>query len=255
MFFDTHAHYDDRRFDEDRVEIITKAHENGVSYILNASSNMASVVESINLSQEFDFVYSAVGIHPHYAADLNNSMIAALSDFAKNRKVVAIGEIGLDYYYDNSPKEVQKHWFAVQIGMARELNLPVIVHDRDAHEDCLKIIKKEDAAQVGGVFHCFSGSVEMALELIRNNFYISIGGSVTFKNARKILEVVKNVPMDKLLIETDCPYLTPEPYRGKRNDSSYVKLVVEKIADLRGIPVEEVAQATMKNAKELFRIS
>ncbi|MDF2522659.1 MAG: hydrolase, TatD family [Clostridiales bacterium] len=255
MFFDTHAHYDDARFNEDRTETIINAHKNGVRYILNASSDMASVIESINLSQEFEFVYSAVGIHPHEVTNLNTSILSALYDFASSRKVVAIGEIGLDYFYDNSPRELQKHWFAEQIIMAKELKLPIIVHDRDAHEDCMKIIKKENAAQAGGVFHCFSGSLEMAQELIKNNFHISIGGSITFKNARKLPEVVKNIPLDKLLIETDCPYLTPEPYRGKRNDSSYIKLVVEKIAEIRDISVDEVAEATMNNSKNLFRIS
>lgn len=255
MFFDTHAHYDDERFDEDRAETIINAHKNGVSYILNASSDMSSVVESISLSQEYEFIYSAIGIHPHNVTDLNKGILSAISDFASNSKVVAIGEIGLDYYYDNSPKEVQKHWFAEQICMAKELSLPVIIHDRDAHEDCMKIIKRENAAQVGGVFHCYSGSLEMAQELIRNNFYISVGGSITFKNARKLPEVVKSIPLDKLLIETDCPYMTPEPFRGRRNDSSFIRLVAEKIADIKGISLEEVAKGTMKNAKDFFKIS
>ena len=255
MLFDSHAHYDDSKFDKDRYEIINKAHESGIGYILNAASNIASAVESIALTQEFEFVYASVGIHPHNVGDINDNTLVTLADFTKNAKVAAIGEIGLDYYYDNSPREIQKYWFARQVAMARSLKLPIIVHNRDAHEDTLKILKVENAKSVGGVFHCFSGSVEMAKELLKNNFYISIGGSVTFKNAVKTVEVVKYVPLDRLLIETDCPYLTPEPYRGKRNDSSFIGHVVQKIADIKGLSFEEVEDITTKNTKELFRIS
>lgn len=255
MLFDTHAHYDDPKFDKDRYEVIEKAHESGVSYILNAASNICSAVECIALTQEFEFMYAAVGIHPHNVEDLNDNTIVTLADFAKREKVVAIGEIGLDYYYDNAPREIQKHWFARQIALARGMQLPIIVHDRDAHEDTMNIIKAENAKSVGGVFHCYSGSVEMAREVLANNFYISIGGAVTFKNAVKAIEVVKYVPDDRLLIETDCPYMTPEPYRGRRNDSSYVRLVAEKIAEIKGLSYEELADITTRNAKELFRIT
>jgi len=255
MLFDTHAHYDDAKFSIDRDEAIDRAFRAGVAYILNASSNIASSVESISLSQQFDFVYVAVGIHPHDVKEINNNAISTLGDFASGEKVVAIGEIGLDYYYDFAPKELQKHWFSRQIDLALNLNLPMIVHNRDAHEDVVKIIKKENARRVGGVFHCFSGSVEMARDLLNDNFYISVGGPVTFKNAKKIIEVVKYVPNDRLLIETDCPYLTPEPHRGKRNESAYVALVADKIAEIKGISFEEVANITTENAKRLFRIA
>ena len=254
MLFDSHAHYDDIKYKDDVYEVIPNAHKSGVSYILNASSDISSCIDSIALTQEFDFVYAAVGIHPHNVEYANDNALKALADFAENKKVVAIGEIGLDYYYDNSPREAQKQWFARQINLAVNLKLPVIVHDRDAHEDSLDIITQENAKEVGGVFHCYSGSVEMAKVLLEKNFYISIGGAVTFKNARRVVEVARFIPIDRLLIETDCPYMTPEPLRGKRNDSSYMRLVAEKIAEVRGIAFDEVAAATTENAKRLFKI-
>ncbi|MCX7923758.1 MAG: TatD family hydrolase [Clostridia bacterium] len=254
MLFDTHAHYDDEKFDNDRYEVLKRVHEGGVSYIINAASNIASSIECIGLAQEFDFVYAAVGIHPHNVSESNDNTIVTLADFAGHERVVAIGEIGLDYYYDYSPREIQKYWFAKQINLAKDLKLPIIVHDRDAHEDTLNIIKVERAEEVGGVFHCYSGSVEMAREVLKHNFYISIGGAVTFKNAKKLIEVVKMLPNDRMLIETDCPYLTPEPHRGKRNDSGYIRYVAEKVAEIKGISVEEVAKITANNAKTLFRI-
>jgi TatD DNase family protein len=254
MLFDTHAHYDDERFEEDRHQVIKMAFEKGVGYIINASSDIPSNSLSVSLSQEFDFVYAAVGVHPHNAGEMDDGILETLKVYAKMPKTVAIGEIGLDYYYDNSPREVQKYWFARQIGLAKELNLPIIVHDRDAHEDVMNIIRTEDAKAVGGVMHCFSGSAEMARDLLALNFYISIGGPVTFKNAKKVIEAVKYVPMDRLLIETDCPYLTPEPYRGKRNDSGYVGLIAEKIAGIKGVSFEEIAEITTNNARRLFGI-
>lgn len=255
MLFDTHAHFDDERFDDDRDEVIRKAHESGVSYILNASSDMDSSRKSMALADKYDFIYAAVGVHPHSAGEMKEDDLEILAGYASHPKVVAIGEIGLDYYYDNSPRDVQKYWFARQIGLAREVGLPVVIHDRDAHEDTLAIIKAEGASEVGGVFHCYTGSVEMAKEVLKNNFYIALGGAVTFKNARKLLDVAKFVPEDRLLIETDCPYMTPEPYRGKRNDSGYVRLVAEKIAELRGVTFEEIAQITAQNARRLFKIT
>lgn len=254
MLFDTHAHYDDDKFNEDRHDVIMRAHESGVAYILNAASNMASAAESITLADTYAFMYAAVGVHPHNVDEMNEETISSIAKMALKPRVVAIGEIGLDYYYDTQPRDIQKYWFSRQIDLARELKLPVIVHDRDAHEDALNIIKAHDAKAVGGVFHCFTGSVEMAKDLINNNFYISIGGPVTFKNARKTIEVVKCIPDDRLLIETDCPYLTPEPHRGKRNDSGYVRLIAEKIAEIKGIAFEKVAEITTKNAKVLFNI-
>lgn len=252
--FDTHAHYDDTRFDEDRYTLIQTVHENGVKYLINAASDLNSAVESVALAQKFDFVYAAVGVHPHNAGDMSDQMLEEVKHLTENRKVVAIGEIGLDYYYDTAPRDVQKHWFARQIELAKNLKLPVIVHDRDAHEDCLDIVRNEGAKTVGGVFHCFSGSVEMAKELLKIGFYISVGGSLTFKNAKKAVEVLKTVPDDRILIETDCPYLTPEPHRGKRNDSGYIRFVAQKVAEIKGYSFEEVDDITTRNAKRLFGI-
>lgn len=254
MLFDTHAHYDDDKFAEDRYEVIEKAHESGVSYIINAATDVKSCEDSLALAHRYEYVYAAVGIHPHEVGDADDNALDEVARLAKDSKVVAIGEIGLDYYYDFAPRELQKHWFAQQINLAKELKLPVIVHDREAHQDSLEIIKQEKANEVGGVFHCYSGSLEMAKELLNNNFYISVGGSLTFKNAKKLVEVVRWIPLDKLLIETDCPYLTPEPHRGKRNDSSYVRFVAEKVAEIKQISVETVADVTLNNAKSLFNI-
>lgn len=254
MLFDTHAHYYDTQFDKDRSEAINRARESGVEYILSVSSDVASSVENVTLAQNYDFIYAAVGVHPHSVIDLNNNIISALTDFASYSKVVAIGEIGLDYFYDNSPREAQKIWFAKQISLAKSLKLPIIVHDRDAHEDTMKILKEENAKEVGGVLHCFTGSVEMAREVMNQNFLISIAGPVTFKNANKLLDVVKYVPDDMLLIETDCPYLAPEPYRGKRNESAHIKFIAEKVANIKGKTLEYIEQVTNSNAKRLFGI-
>ncbi len=254
MIFDTHAHYDDDKFDEDRDSLLKELHSNGIEYILNASADINSLDASIELSGKYDFVYAALGIHPHYAEEITEDIIEKIKILARNSKVVAIGEIGLDYYYDNSPRDIQRYWFERQIELAKELQLPIIIHDRDAHEDTVNIIKKTDAKQVGGIFHCFSGSREMALDMLKHNLYIAVGGAVTFKNSRKIKEVVEAVPLDKLVVETDCPYLTPEPYRGKRNNSGYLVHILEKIAEIKGVSMNEVAEATLINAKKVFKI-
>lgn len=255
MLFDSHAHYYDEQYDKDRHEVLKRAVESDVKYIISASSDISSSKENISLSREYDFIYAAVGIHPHSVLDIDNDVISALADFASFPKVVAIGEIGLDYFYENSPRETQKIWFVKQIALAVNLKLPIIVHDRDAHDDTLSIIKSENAKRVGGVFHCFTGSVEMAREVLNNNFHISIGGPVTFKNARKIVDIIRYIPDDRLLIETDCPYLTPEPYRGKRNESSHIRLVADKIANIRGKTLADIEAVTTANAKKLFNIN
>jgi len=255
MLFDSHAHYHDERFANDRHEALMKAYADGVGHILAASTDIASSRQNIKLAGQYDFVYAAVGIHPHDAINANDESLEELAELAlQSEKVVAIGEIGLDYFYDNSPRDVQKAWFVRQINLARELRKPVIVHDRDAHEDTMHILVSEKASETGGVLHCYSGSVEMAREVLKNNFYISFGGAITFKNAKKSIEVVRYVPDDRLLIETDCPYLTPEPYRGRRNESGYVRLVAEKIAEIRNIGLDEVISKTAENAKRLFNI-
>lgn len=254
MIFDTHAHYDDSKFDEDRNELLEELHQNGVTYILNASASLESLEANIALAEKYDFIYIALGIHPEYADKMHEGILDKIRLLSKNKKVVAIGEIGLDYYYGEPPRDIQREWFERQIELARELSLPIIIHDRDAHEDTVKIIKKTNANEIGGIFHCFSGSTEMAMDMLDYNFHISIGGVVTFKNAKKIVEVVKAVPLDKLLIETDCPYLAPEPFRGKRNNSGYLIHTIDKIAEIKGVSAQEVADITFSNAKKLFRI-
>lgn len=254
LIFDTHAHYDDNKFDEDRDLLLKELHQNGISYILNASASLESLDANIELAEKYDFIYIALGIHPEFAHMMDEGILDKIRVLSKNKKVVAIGEIGLDYYYDEPPREIQREWFEKQIELAKELKLPIIIHDRDAHEDTIKIIKKTNANEVGGIFHCFSGSVEMAMDMINYNFNIAIGGVVTFKNARKTVEVVKAVPLDKLLIETDCPYLAPEPFRGKRNNSGYLVHTINKIAEIKGISSQEVAEITFANAKRLFKI-
>ncbi len=254
MLFDTHAHFNDNRFKHDTDEAIKNAYESGVSYILNVSYNIPSIDHSVSLSKRYSYIYAAVGIHPHYSKEMNDEVLNKVRSMAENDKVVGIGEIGLDYFRDLSPRDVQKKWFAKQIDLAKELKLPVIVHIRDANEDALNVLKAENARDVGGIIHSFSGDVKMAKEVLNNNFYISVGGPVTYRNVRNLIDVVKFVPDDRLLIETDCPYLTPEPFRGKRNDSSLVRLVAEKIADVKGKSFEEIANVTTNNAKRLFNI-
>ncbi|HEY9062895.1 MAG TPA: TatD family hydrolase [Pseudobacteroides sp.] len=254
MLFDSHAHYDDEKFQDDRDDIIKKAYEEGVSYILNAASDIDTSLTSMDLAQKFDFVYAAVGVHPHSASTMDESTIARITEMVRSPKVVAIGEIGLDYYYDYSPKDVQKYWFKRQLELAIELSMPVIIHDRDAHEDIINIMKESKISQVGGVMHCFSGSREMAKILLDMGFFLSFGGPVTFKNAKKAIDVLQYVPMDRMLIETDSPYLSPEPLRGKRNDSRNVRLVAEKIAEIKGLDFETIASETLNNARRLFGI-
>lgn len=255
MLFDSHAHYDDSRFDEDRFELIEAVHSDGVGYILNSASDVPSSRKAIYLAEKYPFIYASAGVHPHEAGKADNDAEKKIYELLKNKKVVAVGEIGLDYYYDHSPRDIQKKWFARQIGIAREAGLPLIIHNRDAHEDVMRIAEQENAKQVGGVFHCYSGSAEMAARVLKNNFYISVGGPVTFKNAGKTAEVVQTVPIDRLLVETDCPYLAPEPFRGKRNHSGYLPYIVEKISQLKGLSFEEVEKITADNAKRLFKIA
>ncbi len=252
MFFDSHAHLNDDRFDDDRDELIASFNQNGICNVINIGADIKSSKESIELAEKYDFIYAAVGIHPHDVEDMTDADLDTLSDMSKHKKVVAIGEIGLDYYYDNSPRELQRKWFRAQMELANKLNLPVIIHSRDAMGDTLEILR--DCPVKAGVLHCYSGSVESAKEILKLGYYISFAGPVTFKNAKGLTEVAEFVPMDKLLIETDCPYLTPEPYRGKRNSSLYVPEVAKKIAELKGLPVEEVAKATKENTKRLFEI-
>ncbi len=254
MLFDSHAHIDDEKFDIDREEVIQRAIDNGVTGIINVGASMESSARSIALAEKYEGIYAAVGIHPHDAKDALDTDYEQLVRWTALDKVVAIGEIGLDYYYDFSPREVQRSVFIHQLDVARQTNMPFIIHDRDAHGDVLEILKKE-AKGLKGVLHCFSGSLEMANEVIKMGLYVSIAGPVTFKNAAKLPEIVTKVPLEYLLVETDSPYLTPQPYRGKRNEPAYVKLVAEQVANLRGIELDILAKATSENVKRLFGIS
>lgn len=254
MYIDTHAHYDDQRFDNDREELLKKVFATGVELIINPASSYESIDMCIKLSEQYEKIFIALGVHPHNACDLDEEKFSILSEKIDYNKVVAIGEIGLDYHYDFSEKKDQQFWFRRQINLAKDKNKPIIVHNRESNEDILRIIKEENARDVGGVFHCFSGSVEMAKEVLEQNFYISIGGPITFKNVRKSIEVVEYVPVEKLLIETDSPYLTPDPYRGKRNDSMMLKYIAEKISEIKGIEIDVLKKILVKNAKTLFGI-
>lgn len=251
--FDSHAHYDDESFDEDRDLVIKELSENGVVGILNCGASLKGARDSVELSNNYDFFYAAVGIHPEHAHEFSVETLEELKGLVENPKVKAIGEIGLDYYYEeNPPREVQKTAFRAQMKLAEECGLPVIIHDRDAHEDTLNILK--EFPKVKGVLHCFSGSVEFARECLKLGYYIGFTGVVTFKNAKKLVEVAKEVPMDKMLVETDCPYMAPVPFRGKRNRSDYIKYIVEKIAEIKESSVEEISQSTIKNTKIMLNI-
>lgn len=253
MIFDSHAHYDDSAFDVDRDLVVSELKENGIVGVLNCGSSFEGAKESARLAAENDIFYAAVGIHPEFVKELNEDVVMELKEMLKGEKVKAIGEIGLDYYYeDNPPREIQKAAFIRQMELAKEYKLPVIIHDRDAHEDTLNILK--EFPEVKGVIHCFSGSVEFARECLKLGYYIGFTGVVTFKNAKKVLDVVKEIPMDRLLVETDCPYMAPDPFRGKRNRSEYIKFIIDKIADIKGMDREVLQIETIKNIKDLLNV-
>ena len=254
MLFDTHAHYDADAFDADRLEVLASMPGQGVELILNPGCDLKSSQTAVELAERFPFVYAAVGVHPEECADWNAEHdIPVLEALAQNPKVRAIGEIGLDYHWpENPPRELQQQVFHAQLDLAEKLNLPVIVHDRDAHHDCLEIVRAHP--NVTGVYHCYSGGVEDAKTLMKLGWMISFTGSITFKNARRALEVIDLLPLDRMMIETDSPYMSPEPFRGRRNDSGRVHLVAEAIARRKGLDPEEVARITLENGKRFFRI-
>ena len=247
--FDSHAHYDSEAFNDDRKDLLNALPGQGVCGIINCGSDMASSLASLELADEFDYIYAACGVHPHEAESCKQGYLPVLKKLCMAEKCVAVGEIGLDYHYDFSPRDVQKKVFEQQLVLAKELDLPVIIHDREAHEDTFELLKRYKPK---GVVHCFSGSAEMAKEVVKLGMYIGLGGAVTFKNARKPLEVAAVVPSDRLLIETDCPYMTPVPHRGKRCDSSYIPLTAEVLASARNTTAEEILDLTRKNANTLF---
>ena len=252
MFFDTHAHYDDRAFDDDRYALLDSVHDAGVELIVDPGCDLKSSRASIALAERFPFVYAAVGIHPEELQDSTPEILAEISALAEDPKCVAIGEIGLDYYWDASHKEEQKLLFRQQLQLALELDKPVIIHDREAHGDCFEIVR--DYPGLRGVFHCYSGSAEMAKELLKNGWYLGFDGPVTYKNARKTLEVLAICPPERILIETDSPYLSPVPHRGKRNDSRNLRYIVQTIAENLRLEPETVAEITLENGKRLFGI-
>ena len=253
MLADSHAHIDDERFDADREEVVARALAAGVSLIVNIGADMASSARSVALAETYPGIYAAVGMHPHDSQDMQETDYLQLERWTTHPKVVAIGEIGLDYHYDLSPRPVQKEVFLRQLDLARKTGKPFIIHEREAHADMMDIIRNA-ARGLNGVFHCFSGSVETAREYLKMGFYISVAGPVTFPKSLKTKEVAKAVPLDRLLVETDSPYLTPHPFRGKRNEPAHVRLVAEEIANLRDISLEELAEATTANVRRLFNI-
>ena len=253
MIFDTHAHYDDIAFDEDRDELIEYMHQNGVDYIVNAGEAVKSSLAGVEMGKKYDFVYSASGIHPEHANETTDSDIVEIEKIAKeNKKVVAIGEIGLDYHYEGYNKEKQIDIFKKQLKIAKDLDLPVIIHSRDASQDTFDIIKESGVRK--GIIHCYSGSAQMAADYVKMGFFIGIGGVLTYKNARKLVEVAEEIDINNIVLETDCPYLAPAPFRGKRNNSLYIQYVAEKMAEIKGISYDEVCKITSENGKKIFGI-
>lgn len=253
-YFESHAHYDDRRFAADRNAVFEDISNDGVKYVVNVACDIKSCKTGISLSKSYPFIYSSIGVHPHNVKDLSNNDENLIRNFLKEDKVVAVGEIGLDYHYHYSPANIQKDWFIRQIKIADETNFPIIVHSREACKDTLDIIKKYSKLKQG-VIHCFSGSTQTAYQYIEMGFYIGIGGVITYSNAKKTVEVVKNIDLEHILIETDCPYLAPVPNRGKRNDSTNLVYVANKIAEIKGISAAQVCEQTMENAKKLFNLN
>lgn len=261
MIFESHAHYDDRQFDVDREKLLENLPFQNVGVIVNVGSDIRSSKESITLAHQYDYVYAAIGVHPDEVGTMKEADMEELSHMAKETKVVAIGEIGLDYFRKegNAYKSVQKEWFCRQLDLAKEIEKPVIIHSRDAAEDTIQILrdfrKENPQIENPGVIHCYSYSPELAKEYVAMGFYIGIGGVVTFKNAKKLVETVAQIPLERILVETDSPYLCPEPNRGKRNDSSQIRYVIDRIADIRGIAPEEVEKQTEMNARKMYRLS
>jgi len=249
--FDTHAHYDDERFSDDISKVLAELPSAGICGIVNCATDISSCKKSAEIAAEYDYIYFSAGIHPHESSEADDSFIEDIKSFIENKKCVAIGEIGLDYHYDFPPRDIQKDVFEKQIFLAKELDIPVIIHDREAHADIWEILKRY---RPKGIVHCFSGSVEMAKDIVGIGMYIGLGGAVTFKNAKKPVEVAKYVPIDRLLLETDCPYMSPVPFRGKRNDSSLIKYTAEFLAEIRNTDTQTLLDKTCENAKIIFSL-
>ena len=253
MLFDTHAHMDDRAFDTDREELLSALPGQGLALVMNPGCSLESSRNAVRLAKEYDYIYAAVGSHPDAADEVDEAVLEEYRELCKlNPKVKAIGEIGLDYHYEDIPRDIQLKAFRAQMELARELGLPVIVHERDAHEDGMAVVR--DFPEVTGVFHCYSGSAEMARQLVDRGWYIGFTGVLTFKNARKAIEVASSIPLERIVLETDCPYMAPEPFRGRRNDPGKLYRMAEKLAEIRGLSMEEVQAITVENGKQLYRI-
>lgn len=255
MIFETHAHYNDEAFSTDREEILAQLSSKGIGEVVNIASDLQSIDECLELAHRYPFMYCALGIHPSDSAPLTDGLLDGIREKLRDPRVVAVGEIGLDYYWDTPDREIQKHWFEAQLEMARQADLPVVIHSRDAARDTLQIMKEHRAGEIGGVVHCFSYSLEMAREFVEMGFFIGIGGVVTFKNAKKLKEVAAQIPLDHIVLETDSPYLAPVPFRGKRNSSLNLPYIAEAVAQLKGIETAEVVARTEQNARRLYRMA
>lgn len=255
MIFDTHAHYLDHRFDEDRESLISTLKNEGVNHIVEVSAGADDFDQIIGHIDKYDMFYGSLGVHPSEVSNLTELDMEKIKSLSKHEKIVAIGEIGLDYHFDDDPEpDIQKKWFERQLDIARELQLPVIIHSRDAAKDTFDILKEKKAGEIGGVIHCFSYSVEMALEYVKMGFYIGLDGPVTFKNGKKAKEVAAAVPLDRLVVETDCPYMAPEPLRGSRNTSANLKYIIAQIADIKNLPINEMEDVLYNNSRNLYRL-
>ena len=255
MIFETHAHYDDKAFDEDRGNLLSELYQNGITTIINVSSDLASIKRTLSLTEKYPYIYGAVGVHPSDSGELTEETFLELTKACQHEKVVAVGEIGLDYYWQEPEKKIQKKWFERQLLLAQEVSLPVIIHSREAAKDTLDMMRALHAEKSGGVIHCFSYSKEMAAEFLKLDYYFGIGGVVTFQNAKKLREAVAYIPIDKLLLETDSPYLAPVPNRGKRNNSGNIPYIAQEIAQIKGVSYEEIIAATRQNSERLFGVS
>ncbi|MDD4111519.1 MAG: TatD family hydrolase [Herbinix sp.] len=254
MIFETHAHYEDAAFDEDRRELLENLPKHNIEYVVNISSGLKTVEQSINLADNYDYIYACVGIHPEDSMMMNEERLLWLKEKAKHSKVVAIGEIGLDYYWDTPERDIQKEWFVRQMEMAKEIGKPLVVHSRDAANDTFNLMKESKADEVGAVLHCFGYGVEQARQYLNMGFYLGIGGVVTFTNGRKLKEVVAFSPLEQMVLETDSPYLSPVPYRGKRNSSLYLPYIAQEIANIKSIDYDTVVRITNENAKKLYKM-
>lgn len=254
MYIDTHAHYDDDAFDIDREELLMKVHEKGTEWIVNAAQDFRTSLICVEMAEKYPFVYATVGVHPHEASKVTDEELVLIEKLAMHNKVVAIGEAGLDYHYNFSPEEDQKRVFAANIEISKRIGKPIVVHDREAHSDVLEMMTSANIQPGGAVVHCFSGSAEMAKVIASRGWYFSVGGAATFKNARRIIEALAVIPNELLMLETDCPYMTPEPFRGKRNDSSYIEYTARRIAEIKGMSYEDLCAITNENSRRFFAV-